>query len=126
MLPAILEKDETLKRPMFEIREVPAISLVHEEVGNNLPYVTEWPNDDKHITYFVIRSAYSKKLYDVLLPISVSKFIVRYSRWVHGEHIQDAFSMFDMDIREFIKTGITPSEWKLMFPEEPTDTKDED
>ena len=119
MLPAPLETDPKLLRPLLEIREVPAVSTLHKDLGDCLPYYTEWPADNrKNVTYYVMRSAYSKKLYDILLPINIKKFIKLYAAWVNGEHIQDVFGMLDTDIREFIKTGITPTEWKEMFPPE--------
>lgn len=38
----------------------------------------------------------------------------------HGNemHIQDAFPQLSADEREFIKTGLTPDDWDLLFPEE--------
>jgi hypothetical protein len=36
-------------------------------------------------------------------------------RWRAGEKIQDAMSNLTADEREFIMTGITPSEWKETF-----------
>jgi hypothetical protein len=35
--------------------------------------------------------------------------------WKHGELIQNAFPLLNVDEREFIKTGITPNEWELMY-----------
>ena len=37
--------------------------------------------------------------------------------------IQDIFPTLDADQREFIQTGITPSEWADMFAPEETDTE---
>ena len=38
--------------------------------------------------------------------------------WVAGELIQVAMPRLGADAREFIMTGITPSEWKEIFPPE--------
>ena len=39
-----------------------------------------------------------------------------YLAWQQGEVIQKAFPYLNADEREFIKTGITPSDWEEMFP----------
>lgn len=42
--------------------------------------------------------------------------------WYHwengGAYIQNAFSFMNADEREFLMTGITPSEWDTLFPPE--------
>jgi len=38
--------------------------------------------------------------------------------WESGALIQDALSYLPPEEREFIMSGITPEEWKDMFPEE--------
>ena len=40
-----------------------------------------------------------------------------YLAWKQGELIQNALPYLSADEREFIKTGITPSDWETMFPE---------
>ena len=37
------------------------------------------------------------------------------NRWKAGSMIQDAMPNISADHREFIKTGITPSEWEAML-----------
>lgn len=37
------------------------------------------------------------------------------SRWMKGELSQNVFSHLTVDEREFIKTGIVPSEWEALF-----------
>ena len=41
-----------------------------------------------------------------------------YAAWRAGELIQVAMPRLNADEREFIMTGITPSEWKEIFPPE--------
>ena len=43
------------------------------------------------------------------------------SSWENGTLIQDAMPNLSADEREFIKTGITPSEWDEAFGEEDED-----
>jgi hypothetical protein len=38
--------------------------------------------------------------------------------WQNGELVQRAFPHLNADEREFIKTGITPTEWDTMLPPE--------
>ena len=42
----------------------------------------------------------------------------QYQSWIDGELIQVAMPHLSADEREFIKTGITPSEWEENFGEE--------
>lgn len=49
------------------------------------------------------------------LPITEEEFKWCATLWRHGTFIQDAFHMLSDDQREFIKTGITPEEWKENF-----------
>ena len=39
-------------------------------------------------------------------------------KWQNGELVQRAFPHLNADEREFIKTGITPTEWDTMLPPE--------
>jgi len=43
------------------------------------------------------------------------------SSWENGTLIQDAMPNLSADEREFIKTGVTPSEWSEFFGEEDED-----
>lgn len=64
------------------------------------------------------RSPISGKTNEIDLPISEEDFAVAELRWKRGAYIQDAFPTLSQNQREFIKTGITPSEWDVMFPSE--------
>lgn len=55
--------------------------------------------------------------------ITVNHPIENVSAWwykwtMNGEYLQDAFKAFSDCEREFILTGITPEEWKKIFPPE--------
>jgi len=39
-----------------------------------------------------------------------------YLAWKKGEHIQNALPYLTADEREFIKTGLYPKEWEILFP----------
>lgn len=41
--------------------------------------------------------------------------------WLNGEFIQNAFPHLPAEEREFLKTGITPEEWREAFPPEEED-----
>jgi len=53
------------------------------------------------------------------MEIDVS--VDQYQSWIDGELIQVAMPHLSADEREFIKTGITPSEWEENFGEEEED-----
>ena len=51
-------------------------------------------------------------------------FMLGLQKWLRREElIQDIFPTLDADTREFIQTGITPSEWADIFGPEETDTE---
>ena len=60
-------------------------------------------------------SPFSGKENTMTLNMSESEFKAREARWQNGALIQDAFDNLNADEREFVKTGITPSEWDNMF-----------
>ena len=39
-----------------------------------------------------------------------------YLAWKKGKHIQSALPYLTADEREFIKTGLYPKEWEILFP----------
>ena len=41
-----------------------------------------------------------------------------YVAWSEGAFIQDAFPMLNQDQREFIKTGLTPEDWLMLFADD--------
>jgi hypothetical protein len=57
------------------------------------------------------------KLTSMLLGIDLPDFIHDFEAWQSGALIQDAFPELSADAREFIKTGISPTEWEAMFGE---------
>jgi hypothetical protein len=50
------------------------------------------------------------------IPMSISEFTKASNNWNSGVLIQDAFPTLSEDIREFIMSGITPSEWEDLLP----------
>mgnify|MGYP003111963159 CR=1 FL=1 len=56
------------------------------------------------------------------MEIDVS--VDQYQSWIDGELIQVAMPHLSADEREFIKTGITPSEWEENFGEEEEEEDD--
>ena len=52
-----------------------------------------------------------------VLDITPKEFIDGMRLWRAGVVIQNAFPNASADDREFLITGITPEEWKEMFPE---------
>jgi len=57
------------------------------------------------------------KLTSMLLGIDLPDFVHDFEAWQSGALIQDAFPELSADAREFIKTGISPTEWEAMFGE---------
>ncbi|MDD4989634.1 MAG: hypothetical protein PHV42_04390 [Candidatus Pacebacteria bacterium] len=58
------------------------------------------------------KSALSGKVHQMNLPISAEVYQKGLQLWENGAYIQDAFPWLSADEKEFIKTGITPEEWK--------------
>lgn len=57
-------------------------------------------------------SKFSGKNHTMELPIRPMEFHRLVSRWKNtGEYIQDVFPMLNEDEREFLISGVTPSEW---------------
>lgn len=59
-------------------------------------------------------SPYSRKVHVMDLPVTHAQL----AAWRNGELIQNALPHLTADEREFIKTGITPEEWKELYGEE--------
>ncbi len=57
----------------------------------------------------------SGKQNTMVIPMDEPMFEECFIKYEAGAYIQDAFYMLDPDIREFIKTGITPEEWDAIF-----------
>lgn len=57
------------------------------------------------------RSAFSGELHTRTLPVTIEQFMA----WQRGKLLQDAFPHLDAADREFLKTGITPLEWRKVF-----------
>lgn len=62
---------------------------------------------------FAKKSPFTGLIHTVTIPYySQDEFDVRYNAWKDGRMIiQEAFPDTPADLREFIKTGITPEEW---------------
>ena len=70
----------------------------------------------------------SGKMATIVIGLTMMQFTLALQKWLKREgYIQDIFPTLDADTREFIQTGITPSEWAEMFEgdedEEDTDTE---
>lgn len=52
------------------------------------------------------------------IDMDVNEYRDALKRWMTGTPIQQAFPTLAPEIREFIATGITPSEWDAMFSDE--------
>lgn len=49
-------------------------------------------------------------------PYTLTVDIYKYYAWKDGALVQDAFPDLKPEQREFLISGITPSEWEAMFP----------
>jgi hypothetical protein len=67
----------------------------------------------------MMRSMISGNVNTLELPMTLDEFNVAHDKWKNeGVFIQDAFPMLSPDLREFVKTGITPEEWNNIFGDE--------
>lgn len=63
------------------------------------------------------RSPLSNKEWSMEIDMTEDEFVRRARNWEMGQMIQDVFPEFSADIREFIMTGIHPTEWDTLFGE---------
>ena len=64
------------------------------------------------------RSPFSGKVNTLVIPMTEDQYAEAVDRYNRGTLLQDAFSTLPADLREFIKTGITPQEWEEAFGED--------
>jgi len=57
------------------------------------------------------------KVTSMLIDVDLHDFVKSFHSWKGGELIQNAFPDLTADEREFVKTGISPKEWVMMFGE---------
>jgi hypothetical protein len=60
-------------------------------------------------------SMISGKSHTMDIPLDGQELNQCYNKWEAGALIQDAFPTLSPELREFIKTGITPEEWDELF-----------
>jgi len=64
------------------------------------------------------KSPFSGKTNTMLLACTQEEYDQASEAYVRGALLQEAFHFLNADEREFVKTGITPSEWRAVFGEE--------
>ena len=73
---------------------------------------------------FTRESMHSGERNSMVVGLPIMQFTLALQKWLKYEgFIQDIFPSLDADTREFIQTGITPSEWAEIFAPEETDTE---
>ena len=73
---------------------------------------------------FTRESSKSGERNSMVVELTMMQFTLALQKWIKREgFIQDIFPTLDADTREFIQTGITPSEWADIFGPEETDTE---
>ena len=73
---------------------------------------------------FTRESIHSGERNSMVVGLPIMQFTLGLQKWLKYEgFIQDIFPSLDADTREFIQTGITPSEWADIFGPEETDTE---
>ena len=64
------------------------------------------------------KSPFTGQMHTMEIPLTELEFTLRHHQWRAGLLLQHAFHMLSADEREFIKTGITPTEWAETFPQD--------
>jgi hypothetical protein len=64
------------------------------------------------------RSPFTGKVNTLVIPMTAAQYAAALTRWNRGAFLQDAFSTLPADLREFIKTGITPQELEELLAED--------
>lgn len=57
------------------------------------------------------KSMFTGKVHTLDVPCTKEQ----YEAWRNGQFIQDAMPNVPAELREFVMTGITPEEWKVVF-----------
>ena len=65
------------------------------------------------------RSPITGEVNDLDLPITDAQYL----SWKNGVMIQNAFPNLNADQREFLKTGVYPGEWNVIFAKHKTDAE---
>ena len=60
------------------------------------------------------KSMFTGKVHTLDIPVTKEQI----DKWQSGVMIQHAMPNISAELREFIKTGVTPEEWKETFGEE--------
>jgi hypothetical protein len=82
-----------------------------EESTDDTERLTFYPDG----TAMVIKySTHSRKFNKVTLKLTKDQ----YNKWNEGMLIQHAMPHLDLEEREFLLTGYTPTDWAAMFPPE--------
>ena len=81
-------------------------------------------SNHKNGVEFTRESIHSGEKNSMVVGLTMMQFTLALQKWIKREgFIQDIFPSLDADTREFIQTGITPSEWAEIFAPEETDTE---
>ena len=82
----------------------------------------EWHSENDPVggTHIAItnQSQISGDVNTIFIRMDMEEFNTAFNNWRNGMLIQQAFPNLDVDVREFLMTGITPLEWDRMFPSE--------
>ena len=71
-------------------------------------------NEPGGIVIITKHSPFTGKIHSMDIPVTQEQI----NKWQNGELIQKAMPNLTPDQREFIMTGITPTEWDSVFPPE--------
>jgi hypothetical protein len=66
-------------------------------------------------TLVINKSMVSREENCMVIEMPLQDFVKSLTDWKGGMPIQNAFPDLNGESREFIKTGITPKEWKKIF-----------
>jgi hypothetical protein len=67
------------------------------------------------VVYVKMTSNLTGETSGMIIPLGWRAFHNRYAKWKEGALIQEAFPELNPEQREFLMTGITPSEWEEAF-----------
>lgn len=76
-----------------------------------------WYEIDIRTNHLYVKTDHYPIYNGMFIDCSWEKFYESWKSWINGELIQHAFSYLDTDAREFLITGMLPSEWNELFNE---------
>ena len=79
--------------------------------------ILETREHSNHETKVIAKSMFTGRIAEMVIPLPL-RAVTAGLQAIKTQFIQQAFPTLNAEQREFIKTGVTPEEWKEVFGDE--------